>query len=50
MNLTPEEQKLLELVRNLRIEFGKITLVLHFQHGKLVRVETIERIESKAIK
>lgn len=47
--LTPEEQRLIEIVRDMKVEFGRIGLTIYIQHGKLIRVELEKAIESKAI-
>jgi len=48
-DLTPEEEKLIEIVRAIEMEFGRIVLTIYVQHGKLIRVETEKAIESKVI-
>lgn len=50
MEYTPEEQKVIDYLRNLKVEFGKVILTVYFQHGKLVRVESERKVvESKVI-
>lgn len=46
---TPEEDKLLKVIRDLKVEYGRILLTVYFQNGKLIRVEAEKVIESKAI-
>ena len=48
--LTPEEWVVIEVIRDLKVEFGKIQLAIYFQDDKLNRVETERVIESKVIK
>ena len=48
--LTPEEWQVIEFMRDLKVEFGKIQLSIYFQNGKLNRVETEKVIESRVIK
>lgn len=50
MELTKEEQKLIEVIRDSKIEFGQIPIVLYYRHYKLVRVEIEKIVVSKAIK
>jgi hypothetical protein len=47
--LTPAEKQLVDIVRTTKIEFGRIELVIYWQHGRLVRVEIVKVIESKPI-
>ncbi len=47
VNLTPGERQLIETIRAIDIEFGRIPLVIYVQHRKLIRVEMEKFIESK---
>ena len=42
INLTPEEEKLIEYTRNPKIEYGRAFLVVYYENGKMIRVEKAE--------
>ena len=49
MELTPEEKYLIEVIRTIKVEFGRIPLVIYIHHGKLIRVEFERVVVSKMI-
>jgi hypothetical protein len=50
MNLSPVEEEHIKLLRQIKIEFGRIPCVIYFQHGKAVRIEYENPIISQMAK
>ena len=48
--LTPQEKEFFELVRAEKLDFGRVTYHVYYQHGKITRIERERVIESKLIK
>ena len=46
MELTKEERKLIETLRNIKVDFGRIPCIIYIQDGKLFRVEMETAIKS----
>ena len=49
-NLTEAEQELIELIRQIKIEFGRVPCVIYFQDGKVIRIEYEKAIISEMAK
>ena len=47
IEVTPEEQQLLDVIRDLKVDFGRIPMTIYIQHGKLIRVELEIVVQSK---
>ena len=46
MNLTPEEERIIEIIRARKMNFGKVTLVIQFSNWKIVNVGLGEKYET----
>ncbi len=46
VELTPDEAKLIEAIRKMRVSHGRIPCIIYIQDGKLVRVEFEKVVES----
>ena len=49
MQLTAIEQQLINILRTKGVCFGKITLVVHYQNGKIVTVGIEKEYETVAV-
>ena len=50
MILTPEEEEIIQELRDNKIEFGELHCVYFFQHWAIIRMKIIEKVKSKVIK
>ena len=48
--LTPQEWEVVKIVRDAKIEFGRVIFTAYVENGKITRVEMEKVIESKKIK
>ena len=49
VEVTPGEWQLIEVIRDLKVDFGRIPMTIYIQHGKLIRVELEIVVKSKII-
>ncbi len=49
MELTAIEQQVIEILRTKGVDFGKLTLVVHYQNGKIVTVGIEKEYETVAV-
>jgi len=49
LEVSEEEAKLVGITREQKMEFGRIILVVYFQHDKMIRVEVDRVVESKGL-
>ena len=50
MELTPGEQEVFKILREKGMNFGKLTLVVHYQNWKIVTVGIEKEYETRAVK
>ena len=47
--LTPQEWEVVKIIRDTKVEFGRVVFTAYIENGKITRVEMEKVIESKKI-